>query len=58
MKSEIGGLMMIQGMEALMNDESTEVIVLISKPPAPEVAEKILQLTKQTNKPNLIQNLF
>lgn len=50
LKSEIGGLMMIQGMEALMADDATDVIVLISKPPAPEVAKKILQLTMKTNK--------
>jgi succinyl-CoA synthetase alpha subunit len=54
LKSEIGGLMMIQGMEALMADPATEVIVLISKPPAPEVAEKILQLTKKTDKPVVV----
>jgi len=46
--------MMIQGMEALMADDCTDVIVLISKPPAPEVAEKILQLTKKTNKPIVV----
>lgn len=54
LKSEIGGLMMIQGMEALMEDEATEVIVLISKPPAPEVAKKILQLTRKTDKPVVV----
>ncbi len=54
LKSEIGGLMMIQGMQALMADEETEVIVLISKPPAPEVAQKILNLTKETQKPVVV----
>jgi succinyl-CoA synthetase alpha subunit len=54
LKSEIGGLMMIQGIEALMEDPETEVITLISKPPAPEVAKKILELTKQTNKPVVV----
>ncbi len=54
LKSEIGGLMMIQGMEALMADPQTEVIVLISKPPAPEVAKKILAMTKETDKPVVV----
>jgi succinyl-CoA synthetase alpha subunit len=54
LKSEIGGLMMIQGMQALMADEQTHVIVLISKPPAPEVAQKILELTKETDKPVVV----
>ena len=54
LKSEIGGLMMIQSMEALMEDPATEVIVLISKPPAPEVAKKILEMTKSTDKPVVV----
>jgi len=54
LKSEIGGLMMIQGMKALMADSDTEVIVLISKPPAPEVAKKILDMTKETKKPVVV----
>ncbi len=54
LKSEIGGLMMIQGMEALIEDPKTEVIVLISKPPAPEVAVKILELVKKTDKPVVV----
>ncbi len=54
LKSEIGGLMMIQGFEALIADESTKVIVLISKPPAPEVAVKILDMVKTTDKPVVV----
>ena len=54
LKSEIGGLMMIQGMEALMQDPMTKVIVLISKPPAKEVAKKILDLVKKTDKPVVV----
>jgi succinyl-CoA synthetase alpha subunit len=54
LKSEIGGLMMMQGIKALMDDSATEVIVLISKPPAPEVAKKILELTKETDKPVVV----
>ncbi len=54
LKPEIGGLMMIQAMEALMNDPMTEIIVLISKPPAPEVAQKILSMVRQTQKPVVV----
>jgi succinyl-CoA synthetase alpha subunit len=54
LKSEIGGLMMMQGIKALMADSETEVIVLISKPPAPEVAKEILELTKETDKPVVV----
>lgn len=54
LKSEIGGIMMIQGMEALMHDNDTKVIVLISKPPAEEIAKKILDMTKETKKPIVV----
>jgi len=54
LKSEIGGLMMIQGMRALMEDSMTKVITLISKPPAPEVASKILEMVKSTDKPVVV----
>lgn len=46
LKSEIGGIMMLEGFKALIDDDATEVIVLISKPPAEEVSEKILSLVK------------
>ena len=39
LKSEVGGIMMMEGFKALVDDEETKVIVLISKPPAPEVAK-------------------
>lgn len=45
----IGGVMMRSGLDLLANDEQTEVIVLVSKPPAERVAREILaaaQITK------------
>jgi FdrA protein len=54
LKSEIGGIMMIEGFKALIDDPATKVIVLISKPPAKEVAEKILNMIKSTNKPVVV----
>lgn len=54
LKSQIGGIMMLEGFKALIDDPATKVIVLISKPPAPEVAEKILALVKSTNKPVVV----
>jgi succinyl-CoA synthetase alpha subunit len=50
-KKEVGGLMFIQGLKALAEDKNTDVILLVSKPPAKEVIEKIkLEVTK-INKP-------
>lgn len=54
LKSTVGGIMMIEGFKALIKDEETKVIVLISKPPAPEVAEKILNMVKTTDKPVVV----
>lgn len=54
LKSEVGGIMMIEGFKALIDDDKTNVIVLISKPPAKEVAEKILEMVKTTEKPVVV----
>lgn len=54
LKSEIGGLMMLQGIEALKNDPQTKVIVLVSKPPAEEVAEKVLKAIENSPKPVVV----
>ncbi len=54
LKKEIGGIMMLQGIDALINDVETKVIVLISKPPAEEVAEKILKAVANSPKPVVV----
>ncbi|MFG2518101.1 acyl-CoA synthetase FdrA [Streptomyces sp. NPDC048527] len=41
--AEVGGLTMRAGLDALAADPATEVIVLVSKPPAPQVAEQLLR---------------
>jgi succinyl-CoA synthetase alpha subunit len=50
-KQEIGGIMFIEAMKALNNDENTNCIVLISKPPHPEVLAKIADEIKKIKKP-------
>lgn len=54
LSAEVGGIMMLDGMKALANDDETEVIVLVSKPPAKEVAAKIYEEVKNTSKPVVI----
>lgn len=54
---EVGGLSMLFGLEALANDPETKVITLISKPPAKDVMEKILQKAREINKPVVINFL-
>lgn len=50
----VGGIMMLQGLKALENDEKTKVITLISKPPAPSVQEDILKEVKKCKKPVVV----
>lgn len=54
LKEEIGGIMMLEGLKALNRDENTEVIVLVSKPPAKSVEHKILEEVKNVEKPVVI----
>jgi len=54
---EVGGISMLQGLKALANDASTKVIVLISKPPAREIADQILALARGVGKPVVINFL-
>lgn len=51
LSAEIGGIMMRQGIDALLADEATDVLVLISKPPAKEVEQMILEKVARANKP-------
>lgn len=54
LSEEIGGIMMLQCIEALSQDENTEVLLLVSKPPAKTVADKIIDSLKTVNKPVVI----
>lgn len=49
--SEIGGLTMLQSIKALKEDPNTKVIVVISKPSAPEVQNKINEYLESLDKP-------
>ncbi len=50
----IGGLMFLAGMDALDGDPGTQTIVLISKPPHPETATKILTRARSIDKPMMV----
>lgn len=50
-KKEIGGIMFIEAIRALNADEKTSCIVLVSKPPHPEVLQKICDEIKSISKP-------
>ncbi|QCJ42230.1 acyl-CoA synthetase FdrA [Bacillus sp. S3] len=54
LKEAVGGIMMLDGIQALEDDEATKVIVLVSKPPAPSVEEKVLAKIKTCKKPVVV----
>ncbi|GGP23140.1 acyl-CoA synthetase FdrA [Silvimonas iriomotensis] len=54
---DIGGISMLHGLDALKEDDATQVIVLISKPPAQPVAEAILSAASKAGKPVVVHFL-
>ncbi|MGX7420521.1 acyl-CoA synthetase FdrA [Carnobacterium gallinarum] len=54
LSEEVGGIMMLDALDALEADPATKVIVLVSKPPAKAVEEKILARAKELTKPIVV----
>ncbi len=54
LKSEVGAITAHQALDVLARDPSTKVIVLVSKPPAPNVATKLLAAAQATGKPVVV----
>jgi len=50
-KKEVGGIMFLEGLKALIQDPATRVIVLISKPPHESVLKNIGKALKGVRKP-------
>jgi succinyl-CoA synthetase alpha subunit len=50
----VGGITMLNGLRALEADDQTKAIVVISKPPSPKVAQKILDTLKGFKKPVVV----
>lgn len=50
LSEEIGGISAIDALRMLNEDENTDVIVFISKPPAPSVKEKVIETFRTLNK--------
>jgi FdrA protein len=50
-KQAVGGIMFIEALRALAQDEETRVILLVSKPPDPSVLKRIEKVIKSIRKP-------
>ncbi len=57
LSKEVGGITMLAGLRALAAEKETEVILLISKPPHPDVAAMIAEEAKKAGKPVVINFL-
>jgi len=57
LSAEVGGITARQALDLLGRDLETRVIVLISKPPAPEVAARLLAAAQATGKPVVVDFL-
>ncbi len=54
LREDVGGIMMLDGLEALVGDPETKVILLVSKPPAPSVAARMLERASLGGKPTVV----
>jgi succinyl-CoA synthetase alpha subunit len=54
LSKSIGGISMLYGLKALDADPATKVIVLVSKPPAPEIAARVLAAAEASAKPVVV----
>ena len=55
LKSEVGGITMLQGIAALAADPATKVILLVSKPPSADVMKNVLEKAAQSGKPVVVE---
>ena len=51
LSERVGGLTMLAALDALDDDADTRVVVILSKPPAPVVADRVLARAKAMSKP-------
>jgi FdrA protein len=54
LKEQVGGIMMMQGIQALQEDPATRVLVLVSKPPAEVVVKSIMAQIAAGSKPAIV----
>lgn len=50
-KKEVGGIMFLQALRALADDADTQIILLVSKPPHPEVVARLNTALQDVHKP-------
>lgn len=54
LSEKVGGIMAIEAIRILENDRSTQALLLVSKPPSEEVAQKVINLVHESKKPAVV----
>ena len=54
LSEKVGAITFRQGVDLLSRDPETKVVVLVSKPPAPKVADEVLQVALRAGKPVVV----
>jgi len=57
LSEEVGGISALQALDLLRRDRETRVVVLVSKPPDPSVATRVLAAAQATGKPVVVDFL-
>lgn len=54
LSEKVGGVTFLMGLDSLSRDPDTKVIVLVSKPPSPKVADEVLRVARKAGKPVVV----
>ena len=54
LSEKVGAITYLMALDALIRDPDTKVIVLVSKPPSPKVAEEVLKVARNAKKPVVV----
>ena len=54
LSEKVGGIMAMEAIKMLQNDRSTEILLLVSKPPSEEVAQRVINTVRESEKPTVV----
>jgi len=54
LSEKVGGIMAMEAIKMLQSDESTEVLLLVSKPPSEKIAKRVIELVREGEKPAVL----
>jgi FdrA protein len=54
LKEDVGGITVLQGLRALQADPQTSVLLVVSKPPSPRIAQRVLDQVRDSSKPTVV----